>query len=103
MTKYQRLFPDHYQISTKDYVRIYKQIMQNKPNLRNDKMSANLFTIKDYENYADFRHEKTNPIQTQTNPILGQNQGWQSQNKPNSNPNKANSGQPTTGLKSGQW
>ncbi len=77
MTNYQRLFPDHYQISTKDYVRIYKQIMQNKPNFPH-------FSTKN----DDFTKNKpnSNPIQTQTNPILGQYQGWQSQNKPNSNP-----------------
>ena len=32
MTKYQRPFTYDYQISTKDYVRIYKLFMQNKPN-----------------------------------------------------------------------
>ena len=55
-------------------------IMQNKPNLRNDKMSANLLTIKDYEENDDSNHEKTKPIQSQFKPNL-------SQNKPNSKPN----------------
>ncbi len=57
--------------------------MQNKPNLRNDKMSANLLTTKDYEENDHSGHEKTKPIQTQFKPNL-------SQNKPNSKPNKAN-------------
>ena len=58
-------------------------IMQNKPNLRNDKMSANLLTTNDYEENDHSGHEKTKPIQTQFKPNL-------SQNKPNSKPNKAN-------------
>ncbi len=45
-------------------------IMQNKPNLRNDKMSANLLTTKDYEENDHSGHEKTKPIQTQTKPII---------------------------------
>ncbi|MBC8468221.1 MAG: hypothetical protein H8D56_02015 [Planctomycetes bacterium] len=53
--------------------------MQNKPNFENAKMNANLFTTKDYEENADFRHGKTKPIQTQFKANL-------SQNKPNSNP-----------------
>ena len=49
-------------------------------------MNVNLFTTKDYEKNADFRHGKTKPKQTQSKPILGQYQGCQSQNKPNSKP-----------------
>jgi len=51
--------------------------MQNKPNFKKAEKSANLFITKDYENNADFRHEKTNPIQTQFKPK-------QTQFKPNS-------------------
>jgi hypothetical protein len=47
--------------------------MQNKANLRNNKMSANLFTIKDYEIFIDSGHEKTKPIQTQFKPKQTQN------------------------------
>ncbi len=68
MTKYQRLFTNDYQISTKDYVRIYKLFMQNKPNFGNDKMSANLFTTRDYEENGHSGHQKTKPIQTQFKP-----------------------------------
>jgi len=42
--------------------------MQNKPNFHKTEMSANIYTTKNYEIYADFRHEKTKPIQTQFNP-----------------------------------
>ncbi|MBC8472570.1 MAG: hypothetical protein H8D56_24160 [Planctomycetes bacterium] len=62
------------------------QIMQNKPNLRNDKMSANLFTIKDYENFDDSGHEKTKPIQSQFKPNQSQFKANLTQNKANSNP-----------------
>ena len=66
------------------------QIMQNKANLRKAEMSANPFATKEYENNADFRHEKTNPIQTQFKANLTQNKPNLSQNKANSNPIKAN-------------
>ena len=73
MTKYQRLFPDHYQISTKDYVRIYKLFMQNKANFRNDKMNINaLITIR-YGKLGTLdgrkNKAKTNPIKANTKPI----------------------------------
>ncbi len=35
---------------TNSYVRIYKQIMQNKPNLGNDKMNINAFVRMRYVN-----------------------------------------------------
>jgi len=54
--------------STKYYVRIYQRIMQNKPNLLDAKMNANLYISTDYEN--------------KSNRTLGEN-------KPNSNPIKA--------------
>ncbi len=62
MTKYKRLFINDYQISTNSYVRIYKLFMQNKANFENDKMSVNLITAKDYEEYDDSGHEKTKQI-----------------------------------------
>ena len=39
--------------------------MQIKPNFQDDKNDANSVLTKVYEENADFRHEKTNPIQTQ--------------------------------------
>ena len=42
-----------------------RSFMQNKANFHKTDMSANLFTIKDYEENDDSGHEKTNPIQTQ--------------------------------------
>ena len=61
MTKYKRLFTNDYQISTNSYVRNYKQIMQNKPNFENDKMDISLDLAKDYKEYTDNTHGKTNP------------------------------------------
>ena len=69
--------------STNSYVRIYKPFMQNKPNFRNDKMSANLFTTRVYEENGHSGHQKTKPIQTQFNPIQSQFNPKQSQFKPN--------------------
>ena len=83
MTKYQQLFTNDYQISTNSYVRIYKQIMQNKPNLRKVKIDANSVFTKDYRKNNDSGHEKTNPIQTQFNPIQSQFKPKQTQFKPN--------------------
>ena len=62
--------------STKDYVRIYKLFMQNKPNLRDDKMNISLDMTTIYMNFPADSGQKTKPIQTQFNPI-------QSQFKPN--------------------
>ena len=96
--------------STKDYVRNYKRIMQNKPNLPEGKNDAKCVFTKDYENKWQRRVRKnkpnTNPKQTQTNPISEKPKmnlnfystkdydnkprlrapGKQTQNKPNSNP-----------------
>jgi hypothetical protein len=58
--------------------------MQNKANLRNDKMSINLYTTKDYEKNADFRHGKTKPKQTQFKANKAKNKPNLTQNKPNS-------------------
>ena len=52
MTKYQRMLTNEYQISTKDYVRIYKLFMQNKPNFRNDKMNITLGMTTNYKNLS---------------------------------------------------
>ncbi len=76
MTKYQILLTNNYQISTKDYVRIYKLFMQNKPNFRNTENGVCSCVTMRYENLGALIGQKTNPIQTQFNPI-------QSQNKPN--------------------
>jgi len=57
------------------------QIMQNKPNFRNDKMNTTIDMTSNYKNLPRWRGQKTKPIQTQFKPNL-------SQNKPNSNPIK---------------
>ena len=61
--------------------------MQNKANLQKAEMSANLSVTKDYENYADFRHGKTKPIQSQFKPKQTQFKPIQSQFKANYLPN----------------
>ncbi len=43
--------------------------MQNKANFQDDKNDAISVFTKDYEEYDDSGHEKTNPIQTQSKPI----------------------------------
>ena len=66
------------------------QIMQNKPNLRNDKMNITIDMTSRYEISLTGSGQKTNPIQTQLkpiqtqfNPIQTQFNPIQSQNKPN--------------------
>ncbi len=90
MTKYHRKFTNDYQISTNSYVRIYKQIMQNKPNSPNVQMNLTIFTSRNYaiSNCLTKVKNKPNskPIQTQTNPILANYKAWQSQNKAKTNP-----------------
>ena len=85
ITKYQRIFTNEYQISTKDYVRNYKLFMQNKPNFRNEKMNINTIAIMRYVNLDTWRQHKnkanSKPIQTQFKANL-------CQNKPNSKPIK---------------
>jgi hypothetical protein len=69
MTKYQRLLTNDYQISTNSYVRIYKQIMQNKPKVKSAKMNVNTFVTSNYVHVGQLviqtNKAKTNPIQTQ--------------------------------------
>ena len=85
---YTKRYPLYDIISTKEYVRIYKQIMQNKANFRDAKMNINttvtmIYVIlsrwlrpKNKPNSKPIKPKtnpikaKTNPIQTQTNPIL---------------------------------
>ena len=57
--------------------------MQNKPNFRNDKMSANLNMTGLYGIFRHCEHQKTKPIQTQFNPIQSQLKPKQTQFKPN--------------------
>ena len=59
--------------STNSYVRIYKQIMQNKPNFRNDKMNTTLDMTSNYKILAAWKGQKTKPIQTQFKANLTQN------------------------------
>ncbi|MBL7145038.1 MAG: hypothetical protein ISS76_12460 [Phycisphaerae bacterium] len=69
--------------STNSYVRIYKQIMQNKPNYKRSQMNLSSFVTSKYEIFSAGSGQKTKPIQSQFKANL-------SQNKPNSNPIKAN-------------
>ena len=55
--------------STNSYVRIYKQIMQNKPNFAKAKMNVSFYSTMNYKDFI---------------PLAGQ------KNKPNSNPIKPN-------------
>jgi hypothetical protein len=62
--------------STNSYVRIYKQIMQNKPKVKYAKINVSSFVTS---NYAHVGHlviqtnkAKTNPIKAKTNPIQSQ-------------------------------
>ena len=73
-TLHAKRYPLYAIISTNSYVRIYKQIMQNKPN----------FMRFSPEN-ADFTKKQTQlkPIQTQLKPIQSQFNPIQSQNKAN--------------------
>jgi len=63
MTKYQRPFTNEYQISTKEYVRIYKLFMQNKANFVRFSPENPVFTKK---------QSQFNPIQTQLKPKQSQ-------------------------------
>ena len=69
--------------STKDYVRIYKQIMQNKPNFRSAQMNINTIVTMRYVNLGTWRGTKTKPIQSQNKPNLSQFKANLTQNKPN--------------------
>ena len=64
--------------------------MQNKPNLRNDKMNINSDMTSIYEILYRSPGPKTNPIQSQFNPIQTQFKANKAKNKANSNPNKPN-------------
>jgi hypothetical protein len=83
MTEHQRLFTNDYQISTNSYVRIYKQIMQNKPNFRNDKMNICPYLTMIY---VKFRHLTGWKNKANSNPIKPK----QTQFKPNLSQFKAN-------------
>ncbi len=79
MTKYQRLLTNDYQISTNSYVRIYKQIMQNKPKVKYAKINVNSYIIR---KYVQVRHLVIQTNKAKTNPIKAN----KAKNKPNSNP-----------------
>ena len=80
------IFTNDYQISTNSYVRIYKLFMQNKPNLRNDKMNITLGMASNYKISSRWTGQKTKPIQTQFKANKAKNKPNLSQNKANSNP-----------------
>jgi len=71
MTKYQRLLTNDYQISTKDYVRIYKLFMQNKANFPHFSPKNVDFTKKQTQFKANLTQNKPNLTQfkAKTNPI----------------------------------
>jgi len=52
--------------STKDYVRNYQKIMQNKPNFPKSQMNLSIFSKMAYENETAFRRGKNKP---NSNPI----------------------------------
>ncbi len=72
--------------STKDYVRNYKQIMQNKANLPNVQMNITYLTTMFYTIIVGLATPKTNPKQTQFKANLSQNKPNLTQYKANSNP-----------------
>jgi len=82
LKNFSSLLTNGYIISTKDYVRIYKLFMQNKPNLRNDKMNITIDMITNYKNLSAGSGVKTKPIQTQFKPIQTQTKPKQTQTKP---------------------
>ena len=55
--------------STKDYVRIYQRIMQNKPNFQDTQMNVNLYNATDYENKRNRTLGQNKPNQSQLKPI----------------------------------
>jgi len=55
--------------STNYYVRIYQQIMQNKPNFPDAQMSLTNFKTMNYKILSRWPVTKTNPIKPKTNPI----------------------------------
>ena len=59
---------------TKDYVRNYKRIMQNKPNFQDARMNVSILLQMDYENKRNWtlgqNKPNSKPIQTQSNPVL---------------------------------
>ena len=61
--------------STNSYVRIYKQIMQNKPNFMRFSPENDDFTKKQSQNKPNLSQFKanSNPIKAKTNPIKANN------------------------------
>ena len=72
---------------TKDYVRNYKQIMQNKPNFQKSQMNVNILSKRAYENFIPLAGQKnkpnSKPIKTNSNPKQSQFQCLSNPNKPN--------------------
>jgi len=54
--------------STKEFVRNFQQIMQNKPNFSEDENNATHLSTKNYKKFLSSGGTKTNPIQTQFKP-----------------------------------
>ncbi len=68
MTKYQRLLTNDYQLSTNSYVRIYKQIMQNKAKVKYAKINLSSYITMRYEMMDIWLFRQTKPKQTQLKP-----------------------------------
>ncbi len=68
MTKYQRLLTNDYQFSTNSYVRIYKQIMQNKPKVKSAKINLSSFMTSNYIQVAHLVIQTNKPKQSQFMP-----------------------------------
>ena len=64
---------------TKDYVRKYKRIMQNKPNFQKSQMNVNLYNTTAYENKHDWTLGENKP---NSNPIQANFNAYQTQFKP---------------------
>ncbi len=76
----------HEIISTNSYVRIYKQIMQNKPKVKYAKINLSSFVTMKYVQVRHLVIQTNKPKQTQFKPK-------QTQFKPNLSQNKANQSQ----------
>jgi len=57
---------------TKNYVRIYHRIMQNKPNFRKYEMNLIYLYTEDCKNFIPLGGKKTNPIKPNSKPIQTQ-------------------------------
>ncbi len=76
--------------STNSYVRIYKQIMQNKAKVKYAKINVNTMITMRYEKIDNWLFRQTKPKQTQLKPIQTQSKPIQSQLRPKQSQFKPN-------------